>query len=119
MSAPVDTEATDLGTPKKIFGGVRAEAADRNLDDPDQVFALALEVMRANPRRLLQVTVTETRAIAAFAAKAGAVASSFLNVVELSDANAPKETLRQALKEAADNARRVFPAEPTLKRSGA
>jgi hypothetical protein len=115
VSIPADTTTTDLGTPTKIFGDRRAELPPRDLTDPDQVFALALEVVKANPRRLLQVTVAETRAIAVFAARAGAVTSAFLNVVELSDANAPKPTLKAALAEAADTARRVFPAAPKPK----
>jgi hypothetical protein len=46
--------------PVKVFGDRRAALSTRDLSDPDQVFELARAIVRANDRRLMQVSVAET-----------------------------------------------------------
>jgi hypothetical protein len=110
MSVPTNPEATELGTAVKIFGDRRAALSTRDLSDPDQVFELALAIVRADDRRLMQVSVAETRALAKLAALSSVIASQFLRVIALSDANAPKDELLKALQTAAETSRSAIEA---------
>jgi hypothetical protein len=110
MSTPPDTGATEIFAPPKLFDRSSLRpAATRALDltDSDQVFDLALAVARGSDRRVLQASLAEQRAIAALAVQSSVIASQFLNLIALSDANAPPEKLLAAFADAATVARAV------------
>jgi hypothetical protein len=107
VSIPANPSATETFAPAKLFGDRRAELPARDLGDPDQVFALAVEIAGSSDRRLMQVSLDELRALAALAASAAPVASLAARTVRLSDANAPRQEMQAALASLMDAARRL------------
>lgn len=106
MSRPENPDTTAIFAPRpKLFGDRSHGRPQRNLDDPDQVYDMACEIVRSPDRLVMQISLREIRALAAFAMRAGTIASQFLNVLDLSDAAAPPDAMRAALNEAATVAR--------------
>jgi|GEM_PF-4712408 len=99
------TFATDLGETRKVFDGRYSARVDRDLDDFDQVFDLAVEIGKAHDRRVMAMTIAESRALARFAVAAGVIASQAAELVAMSDAGAPRDALIERLRALADVAR--------------
>ncbi len=91
--------------PPKIFSGVPGGIHRIDVNDPEQVFDLAVEVAKAPSRRLMQLNHAEMRAMARFAIDNAFVASHAVEIVVLSDVGASRDELIAALKELCKTAR--------------
>ena len=97
MKSPPPVADTGLGETRKVFGGARAALARIDVNDPDQVFDLAVSLQQADARRMMQVTHAEIRALARFAASMGVIGSQVARIIVLHDAGAKKGEIIAAL----------------------
>lgn len=110
MSRPANPDTTALHEPRpKIFNGTRASVERRNLTDPAVVAALVEEIaLTEEPwltRRLTVLPIDELRAIVRFAFAAMPASHFATELVELSDRDAPRAEIADALAAVCEAAR--------------
>ena len=87
-----DVTATGLGTGRnKIARTIEPRPVPRpDIADDDQLFDLAVDLMDAGRRRLMQVTLAEWQGLARFTVRTAVIASQACELARLHAAGAPK-----------------------------
>lgn len=103
MSNPPSIEATELGTPGRVIGkGVRSGQPPVDTDDFDSMRAYANQLHNGKRWHLTIVSEEKMRGLVKLAVLGSDAIALGVNIVELSDAGAPKADIKRALEQLAD-----------------
>ena len=99
--APPNLDATELGSTKKPFDGQRSGRKMIDLDNFDEVHAMAERLFGASDRQLMAISMQELKALTKLAMLGGNVIREATAVFALSDMGASRTQIAAAMAELA------------------